>query len=193
VTVRYSFLRHGESTANAGGWLAGHTDAPLTDAGRAQARAAADPLNDVPFARVWVSDLVRATGTFALARPDWNGPLTVDAGLRERTLGDWDGASRETLDAVDAWSVLVTWDGRPPGGESHADLARRILDTLTRLERTQGSADTLVVCHGGVMRVVLGLLDDRPRADLCRVRYPNGALQTRAVTPGVWEALAGRL
>ncbi len=190
--MRYSFLRHGQSTANAEGWLAGHTDAPLSLLGQQQADQAADAVLDVPFDRVWVSDLSRARETWSRVRPDsavWDGPITVHPGLRERTLGDWDGHPRETLDAVDAFSVLVTWAGRPPNGESHADLARRVLTTLAALESEQGPADTLVVCHGAFMRVVLGMLDGRDREALCRVRFPNCALQTREVSEGRWQAL----
>ncbi|MCB9677512.1 MAG: histidine phosphatase family protein [Alphaproteobacteria bacterium] len=180
---RWTFLRHGESVANAEGWLAGHTDAPLTAKGEAQAIAQRDVLKDVPFTRVLVSDLQRARRTLALALPDWSGPVVVSDRLRERTIGDWDGMTADALRALGGFDVLVTWDGRPPNGESHADLARRVIAELDRLDADE---DTLVVCHGALMRAVLGVLDDRPKEAIGLLRYPNCALQTRQVERGGW-------
>jgi probable phosphoglycerate mutase len=185
---RWTFLRHGESVANAEGWLAGHTDAPLTDRGEAQAIAQRDVLLDVPFSRVLVSDLSRARRTLELALPDWDGSVTVSPLLRERTIGDWDGMPAEQLRAFGAFDVLVTWDGRPPNGESHADLAERVIAALADLDTGE---DTLVVCHGALMRAVLGVLDGRAHDEIGLVRYPNCALQTREVPRGGWAALRG--
>ncbi|MEZ4318236.1 MAG: histidine phosphatase family protein [Myxococcota bacterium] len=185
---RWSFLRHGESVANAEGWLAGHTDAPLTPKGEREAVEAGEALRDVPFTRVLVSDLSRARRTLELALPHWDGPVTVSAGLRERTIGDWDGMPGNALAKLGGFDVLLTWDGRPPNGESHADLADRVLRTLDGLDADE---DTLVVCHGALMRAVLGVLDGRPRDEIGRIRYPNCALQTRQVDVGGWRALLG--
>ena len=182
--ARWTFLRHGESVANAGGWLAGHRDVDLTERGVAQARAAADPLGDVPFTRVWCSDLLRARRTCALALPD--ATPEISAALRERTIGEWDGMDRAALHGVGAFEVLWSWDGRPPGGESHADLAERVLAALAAGDTGE---DTLVVGHGGMMRAVLGLLDGRDRAVIGKIRYPNCAIQTREVPVGGWAAL----
>lgn len=184
---RWTFLRHGESWANAEGWLAGHTDVGLTPQGEAEARSVAGSVRDVPFTRVIVSDLTRALRTLELAAPDWTGPIVVDRRIRERTIGDWDG---QAFKEVHAMALLTTWDGRPPNGESHADLAVRALSALADLESDE---DTLVVTHGGWMRVVLGTLDARPPAAIGRLRYPNCALQTRAVPRGTWARLLDRL
>lgn len=181
--ARWSFLRHGESLGNAENWLAGHTDADLTARGESQAREVGSALADVPFERILVSDLTRATRTLSLALPSWTGPVTVTAGLRERTIGDWDGMYRDALVAQGAFDVLLTWAGRPPNGESHEDLAIR---AIRELHAHDADTDTLVVCHGGLMRAVLGALDGRAHTAIPRIRYPNCALQTRQVALGEW-------
>lgn len=185
--ARWTFLRHGESEANAAGWLAGHTDVALTARGEQEALAIADTLRDVPFERVLVSDLRRTLRTLELAVPDWRGPTVVDARLRERTIGAWDGHHYKEQQAM---ALLTTWNVRPPGGESHADLGARALAALADLD---APVDTLVVSHGGFMRVVLGLLDGRPHDQIGLVRYPNCSVQTREVAPGTWAALAHTL
>ncbi|MCB9668487.1 MAG: histidine phosphatase family protein [Alphaproteobacteria bacterium] len=182
--MRWTFLRHGESVANAGGWLSGQQDVPLTPRGRKEARRARDPLQDVPFARVVVSDLSRALETARLAAP--HHALVVHPGLRERTLGEWDGRTHEELEAAGLKDVLLTHDGRPPGGESHADLRERGLRTLAELD---APVDTLVVAHGGILRAILSALDGLSAAEATRLRLPNTGIQTRAVVPGTWAAL----
>ena len=180
----WSFLRHGESVANAGGWLAGHADVDLTPRGVEQATAATAELADVPFDRVLVSDLLRARRTAALALPGH--PVTLDRALRERTLGAWDGRSRKDLSAIGAMATLLTWHRRPPQGESHADLARRAIAALAAHDTGQ---DTLVVCHGGLMRAVLGVVDGTPPDAIPFVRFPNCALQVRALPEAGWRSL----
>lgn len=182
--VRWTFLRHGESVANAEGWISGQIDAPLTSRGRQEAREVRDALLDIPFGRVVSSDLSRALETARLAAPAH--PIEVHTGLRERTLGEWDGRSRASLDADGHGDALLTLDGRPPGGESHAAVVRRALMALSELD---GPRDTLVVAHGGLLRAVLGVLDRLDTERATRLRLPNCGLQTRAVRIGTWASL----
>lgn len=183
----WSFLRHGESIANAEGWLAGHTDADLTHKGVRQALAVRDALEDIVFERVVVSDLLRARRTAALALPTWD--VVVDSRVRERTLGDWEGRTRKELREEGAMATLLSWHGRPPRGESQADLADRVTSALIDYE---DGVPTLIVCHGGVMRAMLGLLDGEPESTRSRVRYPNCALQVRQLERGRLRSLESR-
>lgn len=187
MSARWTFVRHAESEANAGGWLAGHTDVGLTERGVAEARALAGRLADVPFDRVLVSDLKRTRDTLALALPDWSGPVHVDPRLRERTIGDWDGQLHRERHAME---LLIQWHGRPPGGESLDLLARRALGAL---DAHDAPMDTLVVTHGGLMRVVLGLLDGHPVDAIGRLRHANCAVESRSVAPGTWARLLAAL
>ncbi len=190
--MRWIFLRHGESTANAGGFLAGWDDVPLTPRGEEQARLAGALLADQPVERVITSDLTRALRTAELvlearaARP----PLQIDPALRERHLGAWSGLYLEDLRADGRHEVLLGWDTRPPEGESHVDLARRALTSLAELE---GDADTLFVSHGGLLRTLFGLLDDTPRELIGRNRVPNATPTVREIPPGTWARLLDAL
>lgn len=157
---------------------------PLTPLGETQARALTERLGRCRFDRVLVSDLVRARRTLALALPGREG--LVLPGLRERTLGDWERRSRDEVRAHGGFDTLLAWNGRPPGGESLDDLRRRVLATLAEHD---GPTDTLVVCHGGVMRVVLGALDRRGAAEAARLRYANCAVEERDVPVGTWREL----
>ncbi len=182
MRVRWTFLRHGESIANAEGWLAGRSDVPLTARGRAQARRVRDPLRDLPFARVLASDLQRAALTARIAVP--HRAVRWCAGLRERALGRWEGRPRATLDDRER-AILTSDRGAPPGGESHADVVLRLARTLAALD---DGTDTLVVTHGGVIRAALQLMDGLPSQRATRMRIPNTGIQTRALLPGTWHA-----
>lgn len=188
--ARYWFVRHGESVANAEGWLAGHRDVPLTPAGIAEARALAGTLRAVRPERVWSSDLERAWKTAAIA---WNHrlpPARRTPRLRERHLGEWEGRSLAELGREGAVEVLLAWDREPPGGESHRTLAVRVLSFLADSE---DGADTLVFAHGGLIRTVVGLLDGVPLDLVGRVKVANTEVLARDVAPGAWTLHLGRV
>jgi broad specificity phosphatase PhoE len=180
--TRWTFLRHGESRANAGGWLSGWEDVALTDTGRAQAVAAGEMLRGVHFSRCLVSDLGRARETARLvldAAGQGRCALHVLPELRERDMGV---LQREPWDAVRAdgrharW--LAPWEVGPPGGESHAVVVAR---ALAGLRAWDDGAPTLVVTHGSLLRGLLARL---------RGEAPDARLSVGNAVPEGWE---GRL
>ena len=190
--TRWTFVRHGQSTANAGGWIAGHTDAPLSDLGRIQALAARAQIDEVPYERVLCSDLSRAIDTARLltAGPGRVIPMTIDAALRERACGEWEGLSLATLSESSALDVLHTFDERPPAGESLRDVAVRVLEFLGG-QAAGGHA--LVVCHGALMRAVIGVLDGTDPTQVGVWKPDNCEAVTRAADARQLTSLAASL
>ena len=189
------FLRHGESIANAEDWLSGHQDCPLTERGRAQADEAGRALAAWPLARAVSSDLQRARETAERALRQWSllrgepaPPLEILPALRERSTGDWTGRDRGELRAQGLLVRLTGWQDGPPGGESQQALARRILPAMAALEREAPDGPTLVVAHGGVMRVLLGLLDGADKDALGFFGVPNASPVLRQTSA---DAFAG--
>jgi broad specificity phosphatase PhoE len=159
VTSRLIYLaRHGETEWNAIGKLQGHTDVPLNEAGRAQARALAEELASRKVATVTTSDLSRAreTGAIVAARLSLPAPR-IDPELRERRFGIFEGLTRDecTTQHPEAWSAWVAASASPPGGEAREDAVLRITRALTRIVEGSGEGPTLVISHGGVMRLWL--------------------------------------
>ena len=185
---RWIFVRHGQSVANVERWLSGHVDTPLTDEGRAQARRARVELDAVPLGRAFTSDLVRAHDTARILLEGREVPLTVTPSLRERECGDWACANLDELRASGEVVLLFGWESRPPGGESQADVAARVLAWLVGLDEIDGT--TLVVAHGGVIRILLGLLDGVALEDIGRNRVANATPHTRELAAGRWAELA---
>ncbi len=187
-------LRHGESTANRAGIYSGWHDVPLTEEGRAQARAAGRALQGRGFARVLSSDLQRATETARLALvaaglPHM--PIVQMPGLRERSLGEWQGQSRAALREAHPERPLLRWSGAAPGGETLGTLAHRVLGTLAGADDAQGP--TLLVAHGGVIRVLLGLLDGAPPSALWTRRVANAVPIEAHAPSGTWARLLAGL
>lgn len=179
--ARWGFVRHGQSVANAEGWLAGHIDAPLTALGREQ--AAAVSVDAGAWTRILSSDLSRAAHTAAIALPGVEVPAV--SALRERTIGAWDGRRIDAIKAAGEWELLLEWDGRPPGGESNRLLAMRVLRWLVE----QPDQDTLIFAHGGLIRSITGLVDGMPLADIPYRKVANCEVQIRDMTPSAWRAL----
>jgi 2,3-bisphosphoglycerate-dependent phosphoglycerate mutase len=135
-------VRHGETDWNAAGRLQGHTDRPLSDYGREQARRLADDLAGEEFDAIYASDLARARETAEIVGTQLNLPILLDPDLREKNWGSWEGLTSTERLAID----LV--------GESTEEHQRRMLDALGRIAAEHPDGRALVVTHGGSMRRV---------------------------------------
>lgn len=186
----WTFIRHGQSVANAEGWFAGHRDAPLTPLGREQAEAARARVQGLSFDRALCSDLSRAHDTATIITRDRGPGLEITEALRERTCGRWEGRPIAELEAEGVMSSFSGWDTRPGGGESLRDVAARVCNLFAGLPEVGA---TLVVSHGALMRAVIGVLDGRPESEIGTWRPTNCEVVHRDVSAAQWRALARRL
>lgn len=151
-------VRHGETDWNRDGRIQGQTDVPLNDRGREQARQLAEELEGSEFDAVYASDLVRARETAEIVAA-WTGlPVVVDADLRELNFGAWEGMTADEIrsrwpEAFDRWTTVGL--ERYDGGESHDELASRVLAAARRLAATHQGGQILLVAHGGPLRAIL--------------------------------------
>ena len=170
VTCRVLLVRHGQSEWNAVGRWQGQADPPLSDVGRAQARAAAHSLGALDA--VYASDLQRATETALIVAEQLGiGPVLLDPDLRERDAGEWSGLTREEIheqypgylpdDRHTAFAPERGKPKRPPGWETDAALRSRVLTALRQIHESVPDGDVLAVTHGGVIYVLEDHLGDR--------------------------------
>lgn len=158
-------VRHGRTTANATGVLAGRTPGVLLDAvGHEQARATAERLAVVPLVAVVTSPLERCRETAAalLARQAGDPGLRVEDRLTECDYGAWQGRPLRELADEPLWRTV---QGQPsaavfPGGESLAAMqaravaAVRELDAAVEAEHGAGAV-WAAVTHGDLVKSVL--------------------------------------
>jgi broad specificity phosphatase PhoE len=152
--------RHGETDWNAEGRWQGHTDQPLNENGRNQARALAEALRSTGLSGVVTSDLVRARETAAIVAAA-HGRLIdyVDPDLRERTIGVFEGLTRAECERLhpEAWAAWVQRKVPPPGAEAQGPLGERVMKAIARaaMRVAHAEAPLLLVTHGGAMRAAL--------------------------------------
>ena len=164
-------VRHGETEWSKDGRHTGTTDIPLTEHGRDEARQLRPVLHRWPFALVLSSPLQRALDTCRLAGYGDQAQLRKE--LAEWDYGRYDGkTSKEIAAERPDWSL---WRDGGPGGETAADVARRVDRVIAEVRRVDGNA--LLFAHGHVLRVLAARwLGQPPEAG----RYY--ALETAAVS-----------
>ncbi len=158
MTTLY-LARHGETDWNQRGKLQGHTDIPLNDVGRQQAHGLASRLSGLGITKVTTSDLSRARETgVVVAQTLAVAPPTLDPELRERCFGVFEGLTRDECATLhpEAWKAWLEHTTPPEGGEVPEAAIMRMTSALSRaLAHARASEATLVVSHGGVMRLWL--------------------------------------
>ncbi|WP_037914341.1 histidine phosphatase family protein [Actinacidiphila yeochonensis] len=180
-------VRHGRSTANTEGVLAGWSaGVALDDTGRAQATALAARLSALPLAAVVCSPLQRCqetVGPLLATRPEL--PLHTDERVGECHYGDWTGRKISELAGEPLWTTVQRHPSAAvfpgPEGESMRAMQARAVDAVRdwneRIEAEHGPDAMYAVCsHGDVIKALaadaLGLhLDQFQRisADPCSV------------------------
>jgi probable phosphomutase (TIGR03848 family) len=164
-------VRHGRTTANASGVLAGWTSGiGLDDAGTAQAQALAQRLAPVPLTAVVTSPLERcqATAQALTAVPGPGGQTrpepVVDDRLGECRYGDWTGQEIKRLVKDPLWAVVQAHPSAVvfPGadGESMPAMQARAVAAVRQHDRRVADehgedAVWVAVSHGDVIKSVL--------------------------------------
>ncbi|MGW4159328.1 histidine phosphatase family protein [Streptomyces sp. NPDC004788] len=178
-------VRHGRSTANTSGVLAGRTPGvALDERGAAQAAALPGRLAGVPLAAVVTSPLQRCRETVRPlldARPGL--PLHVEDRISECDYGDWSGRKLAELTDEPLMQVVQAHASAAafPGGESMRAMQARAVDAVrdwnARIEAEHGEDAVYAMCsHGDIIKALvadaLGLhldLFQRIQVDPCSV------------------------
>jgi len=143
--------RHGETDWNLHRRVQGHSDTPLNDTGRDQARALADALDAEELDAVYSSDLVRAHETARIVAEHKGLAVTAMPELREKHFGTWEGLTDEEILSRFPEAALGHWGD----GETTEEMARRVQEVLDRIARAHPEGRVLVITHGGPVRAAL--------------------------------------
>lgn len=137
--------RHGETDWNRERRVQGHSDTPLNETGREQARTLAGALARVPLDAVYASDLARARETAEIVAATHGLDVRTDVELRERNFGSWEGLTDVEIHERygDDWTQH--------DGESDAEVRNRVLAAVERIAAAHPGEEVLVVSHGGAL------------------------------------------
>ncbi|SCE88166.1 probable phosphoglycerate mutase [Micromonospora viridifaciens] len=161
TATRLILVRHGETGRTVQKRYSGRDDVPLTDRGRAQARATAARVATLApsVAAVVTSPLSRCTATAeAIAAAVGNPPVRPDDDLIECDFGAWEGRTFAEVregwaGELDAW--LASTRVAPPEGESFAAVAERTGRAVERLRAAYPGETVVVVSHVSPIKLVL--------------------------------------
>lgn len=172
-------LRHGQTSMSVQKRYSGRSDVPLTDIGIQQAVAVAKRLASAEVALIATSPLLRAARTAAEVAAVTGAPVVTDEGFREADFGMWEGLT--FAEVRERWpDELTTWLAdpaiAPPGGESFAQVSRRVTDALHRVLAGRERQTILIVTHVGPIKTLIAAALLAPPASMSRMHLDIAAL-----------------
>jgi probable phosphoglycerate mutase len=181
MKTTFIFIRHAKSAAADAGIVQGKgLSVSLTKEGEAQAAILARALVNVSFDRLFSSTAVRAVKTASYVRavkPSIVYEEIIE--LHERSKGEAEGMTKEAFNRVYP-AVLTKWaaeeDTCVAGGESFADVEKRVLPIIESHAKLYRGKRLLYVIHGNVIRVLLGMMLGAPPGLRARIAQDYCAL-----------------
>ena len=172
--------RHGQTDLNAMKKMQGRSDIPLNDTGRQQARDARKNIGDCTFDAVYASPLHRAIETASIIGAVDEKDIIIDERIIETDFGKYEQCpySAMGLKMTLYWALPEVFPA-PDTVETTGEMIERVRSFFADLEK-KDYENVLLVCHGGIIRVIRGYLENakrgyiwRPRPKNCEIRVYN--------------------
>ena len=149
IMKKIIIVRHGQTNANVEGVTQGQIDSQLNELGISQAKKTA-------------SFITKNFSTTEL--------------IREMSFGDWENHHFEEIGKKFPKQVeeylTASENFKAPNGESYTDMHDRGKKFLERIDYNEPSV-TLIVSHGGFMRVLIPLIMGLPKKSLLNFQFEN--------------------
>lgn len=187
---RLFLIRHApaEPFEPGGGCYVGWSDPALGERGLSEARLVGKRFSgEESIKAVYSSDLSRARETASEVARALGLRVRGRARFRELNFGEWEGESHANLEVRDA-ERYAEWLAdpevvRPPGGETLAELRRRVnrgFDAaMSEAEREFGfGAGIAIVAHGGPLRLITARLLGMPPENHWRLGLAHSSVTT---------------
>ena len=177
--------RHGQTDLNAKKLMQGRSDIPLNETGRAQARAAKEKIGDIKFDAVYSSPLCRAVETASIIGDVPVDRIITDERIIEADFGIYEAKpyGRVGIPMTLYWTCPEIFPA-PKTAETTAQMIERVRSFFHELEK-EDYENVLVACHGGIIRVIRGYLEDVPRGYIWRPRPKNCEIR-------IYESIGGQ-
>ncbi len=159
----YIVMRHGESESNTRGVCSGdpNNNHPLTEKGRADARASAEALKGKGITTIIASPNMRTQQTARIVAETIGLPveaIITDARIKEFDFGDFEMGPFEKFEQYRDTNMPAMGDALP-NGESFQDIKNRVGDFLKDTDARYTNETILFVTHGCVTEVLPGIVD----------------------------------
>ena len=155
-------IRHAEVEPSYQGVFGGRIDMELSPRGHEQAAALAAYLRRKPLSAIYASPMKRVQQTLAPLLVNGTPRPVILPDLREVDFGDWTGLAWDEVHArfgvsAFAWLEQLECDGIA-NAECAETLCERVEPCLRQILADHPGQQVAVVCHGGIIRVLLALL-----------------------------------
>ena len=144
-------VRHGLTDWNKKSLIQGRIDIPLNEEGIEQAKQTKEKLARVHLDLVFCSPLTRAKQTAEIIVSGRDIPITIEPRIQEEYYGELEGEPRSGERYL---SQKRSFFKRYPGGEGYLDVVGRVYPFLNEIKASHKEKDILLVCHGGMSRIV---------------------------------------
>jgi probable phosphoglycerate mutase len=157
--VTVVLVRHGRSTANTAGILAGRTPGVrLDEHGEGQAAGVADRLAGITIDRLISSPLERCRQTLEPFATASGIEVEVDERFAEVDYGNWAGRPLKDLASEPLWRTVQQHPSAAvfPGGEGLATVSSRAAEAIRDVRLAAVKDQTVLICsHGDVIKAIL--------------------------------------
>jgi probable phosphoglycerate mutase len=190
--IRLLLARHAETSAP-DRFHGAESDIGLSEWGSRQAELLGESLKHARATALYSSAMCRAVDTAApIGRACALEPVAI-AGLHERKIGELSGLSREQGWATYAASkerwIAGDLEYTHPGGESFAEIQRRVIPICDELAARHRGEAIIVVAHGVVIRVFLtSLVSGFQPADFDRIAIDFASVNDLLFDGSTWTA-----
>lgn len=166
--------RHGETEWNALNKVCGRTDISLTDKGIMQAELLAQEALKAGVKVIISSPMKRALQTAEPASRLCGVPIITDGRLIEMDYGIYEGVDRGNEDYLANKRFFAY---RYPKGESMLQVAARVYGLLDKIREKHSGEKVLLVCHGGVCRIINTYFRDMTNEEFFYYTAKNALLE----------------
>ncbi len=164
--TRLFLLRHGEVEERYHRVFGGRIDMDLSPRGHEQARALASHVRRTPIDIIYASPMRRAQQTLAPLATHCKTSAIIKDEFREVDFGDWTGLTWEQVHSKFQVSAFEWLDKIEKAAITNAETGEtfraRVEPALRQIVQEHAGQSVAIVCHGGVIRMMLSILLDWP-------------------------------
>ena len=166
--------RHGQTIWNEQNRVCGITDIDLTEKGKEQANALVHSVDKKNIHMIISSPLNRAIETSRIVSDICHIPMEIDKRLIEQNYGIYEGVDRKNEAFLENKRNFAY---KYPSGESMMQVAYRVYGLLDEIIEKYSEKNILLICHGGVCRIINTYFEDMTNDDFFHYTLANGQLK----------------
>jgi broad specificity phosphatase PhoE len=178
MNKEFYIVRHGQTDLNKRGIIQGRgMDTDLNDEGRKQAAQFFEAYKNVPFDKIYISELKRTQQSIQLFI-DKGIPFEKLSGLDELGWGIHEGQPATPENKAEFLQIMRDWldgklDNKFEGGESPNEVKARQEEAMKIIMSHPEEKTVLICMHGRALRLILCLLTNRPLIEMDTFPHQN--------------------